>query len=120
MVEGAKNRVFRDDWKALRDMYAHIAKCALSMPSQIANRSNNERLNVNSFTPQEKHVQQVLAVALSSLGILSALVSFYWFAKIKKSFRHQYVNCCQEVLPYHFEQLMSSQSYYAAHFKWCI
>ena len=45
----------------------------------------------NDYTRQEQYVQQVLAVASSSISVLSGLISFYWFATMKRNFRHQYV-----------------------------
>lgn len=45
----------------------------------------------NNYTRQEQHIQQVVAVASASISMLSAFVSFYWFVKMKRNFRHQYV-----------------------------
>ena len=45
----------------------------------------------NTYTLQEQHIQQVLALASASISILSGLITFYWFATMKRSFRHQYV-----------------------------
>lgn len=45
----------------------------------------------NNYTHQEQYIQQILAVTSSSISVLSGLVSFYWFATMKRNFRHQYV-----------------------------
>lgn len=45
----------------------------------------------NNYTHREQHIQQVLAVTSSSISVLLGLVSFYWFATMKRNFRHQYV-----------------------------
>ncbi len=45
----------------------------------------------NNYTLQEQHIQQVVAVASASISMLSAFISFYWFATMKRNFRHQYV-----------------------------
>lgn len=45
----------------------------------------------NYYTRREQHIQQVLAVASASISILSGFISFYWFATMKRNFRHQYV-----------------------------
>lgn len=45
----------------------------------------------SSYTRQEQHIEQVVAVASASISMVSALISFYWFATMKRNFRHQYV-----------------------------
>ena len=45
----------------------------------------------NTYTRQEQYIQQVLAVTSSSISVLAGLISFYWFATMKRNFRHQYV-----------------------------
>lgn len=45
----------------------------------------------NSYTRQEQHIQQVLAVVSASISMLSGLISFYWFATMKRNFRHQLI-----------------------------
>ena len=45
----------------------------------------------NTYTLQEQYIQQIVAVASASISMLSALISFYWFATMKRNFRHQYV-----------------------------
>lgn len=44
-----------------------------------------------NYTRQEQYIQQVIAVASASISILAGLISFYWFATMKRHFRHQYV-----------------------------
>lgn len=45
----------------------------------------------NYYTRREQHIQQVLAVASASISILSGFISFYWFATMKRNFRHHLV-----------------------------
>lgn len=45
----------------------------------------------NKFTRQEQHIQQILAITSASISLLSGIVSFYWFARMKRNYRHQYV-----------------------------
>lgn len=46
----------------------------------------------NIYTRQEKHIQQVLAVASASISLISGLMTFYWFARMeKRKFRHQLI-----------------------------
>lgn len=53
-----------------------------------------------NYTRQEQQIQQVLAVASSSISMLSGFISFYWFVTMKRNFRHQYVDGTQ---PLRFE-----------------
>ena len=62
----------------------------------MMNPVSDRRLGVilekgNMYTRQEQRIQQVVALASASVSLLSGLVSFYWFAKIKRNYRHQYV-----------------------------
>ena len=45
----------------------------------------------NNYTRQEQRIQQVVALASASISLLSGFVSFYWFATMKRNYRHQYV-----------------------------
>ena len=45
----------------------------------------------NKFTLQEQHIQQIVALTSASISLLSGIVTFYWFAKMKRNYRHQYV-----------------------------
>lgn len=45
----------------------------------------------SSYTRQEQHIEQVVAVASASISMVSALISFYWFATMKRNFRHQLI-----------------------------
>lgn len=33
---------------------------------------------------------QILAITFSSISVASAMLSFYWFVQMRRSFRHQY------------------------------
>ena len=44
--------------------------------------------NINHFSARQKHVQQCLALASASISLFSALITFYWFVRMKRSFRH--------------------------------
>lgn len=45
----------------------------------------------NKFTSQEQHIQQIVALTSASISLLLGIVSFYWFATMKRNYRHQYV-----------------------------
>ena len=56
-----------------------------------AKPENNANLRPNTFTPNQKHMQQIIAVTFASISILSALVTIYWFLRLKKIYRHHLI-----------------------------
>ncbi|KAI9821729.1 MAG: hypothetical protein M1827_002310 [Pycnora praestabilis] len=44
-----------------------------------------------SFTAHEMYVMQVTAVLFATVSVLAAIVTFYWFSKMRRSFRHDLV-----------------------------
>ena len=88
---GTKNGVINHDSGNLRARYTYLTDTVLIMPPQAP---SNAHVTTYNFTAREEHIQQILAVTLSTTGILYALVSVYWFARMKKVFRHQYVSHC--------------------------
>jgi G protein-coupled glucose receptor regulating Gpa2 len=42
-----------------------------------------------NYTYHQEHVLRVLAVASSSISLATALVTGYWFVRMRRSFRHQ-------------------------------
>jgi len=41
--------------------------------------------------PGQVKLLQVISLALASLSLLSTVFSFYWFVRMRRSFRHEYV-----------------------------
>ena len=93
LVGGAtKNGVINNCSGSLRARYTYSTDTVLTMPPQAPSGLSNAPVSTNNFSPPEEHIQQILSVTLSATGILYALVSVYWFARMKRVFRHQYVN----------------------------
>lgn len=44
------------------------------------------------MTPQELLVLRSIAIVAASISLTSGLLVGYWFIRMKRSFRHQYVN----------------------------
>ena len=42
------------------------------------------------YTPLQSYIQQIFAVSTASVSILLGIITFYWFLRIKRNFRHQY------------------------------
>ncbi len=94
VVAGTKNGLTNHDSENAQDKYTHLTDAVLTMPSQAPSGLRNASVSTYSFSAREKYIQQILAVTLSTTGILYALVSVYWFARMKRVFRHQYANRC--------------------------
>ena len=45
-------------------------------------------IRLNTFSPHQVFIQQVLAVCCASISIIAAFFSFYWFFRMRTSFRH--------------------------------
>jgi hypothetical protein len=41
------------------------------------------------FSPHQIYIAQALALAAASISVASSVVTFYWFLKMKRNFRHQ-------------------------------
>ena len=116
---GTKNGVINHGSGSLRARYTYLTDTVLIMPPQALSGLSNAPVSTNNFSAPEEHIQQILSVTLSATGILYALVSVYWFARMKRVFRHQYVNrCCQVPFVRSLETLISSQTHHVTHHEW--
>lgn len=43
------------------------------------------------YTEHQQYIMQVLAVSFSAFSVGSAFLSFYWFRRMRRSFRHECV-----------------------------
>ena len=116
---GTKNEVINHDSGNLQDI--NLTNTVLIMPPQAPSGLSDAPVSTYNFSAREKHIQQILAVTLSTTGILYALVSIYWFARMKRIFRHQYVNCCY-LVPFVRSPgpLISSQTHHVADYEWLV
>jgi G protein-coupled receptor GPR1 len=51
--------------------------------------STNSTNTEETFTPSEENTLQALALAFSMISVSSAILAFYWFIKMRRSFRHE-------------------------------
>ena len=91
MRAGTKDGVINHHSGNWRDTHTSLADTVLTMPPQAPSGLRNASVTTYNFSTRERRIQQILAVALSSTGILYAVVTLYWFARMKRAFRHQYV-----------------------------
>lgn len=88
--KAAKNSTSNQRCKTIHLIFLWSTKRHGIMPPQGAGNSNNASNNVNNYSAHEKHTQQVLAATSASISVIAGLVAFYWFARMKRNFRHQY------------------------------
>ena len=119
MGAGTKNGVINRDSGNLRARYTYLTDNLLTMPPQAPSGLRKTPVTTYNFSAPEAHIQQILSVTLSTPGILYALVSVYWFVRMKRVFRHQYVTRCYQVLSVRsLETLISSQTHHVTHYEW--
>lgn len=42
-----------------------------------------------SLSPGQKNTLHILALSFSTLSVASSVLTFYWFCKMRRSFRHE-------------------------------
>ena len=55
-------------------------------------RDNNNAGTSPALTTRQENVLQVLGLTFATISVASALLAGYWFVKMRRSFRHQYVH----------------------------
>ena len=75
------------------DLRAHPRRnwMNIRMSSLLPNLGANASSRPNTFSAHQKHIQQILAVTFASVSILSGLLTFYWFLKLKRIYRHELI-----------------------------
>ncbi len=43
-----------------------------------------------SLSTGQKNILQILALTFSAISVASSVLTFYWFLKMRRSFRHEY------------------------------
>ena len=93
-AEGAKNSALDQGYDILQATPPWSSTRHSTMPSQAFGSPKSTSIEVNNYTKHEKHIQQILAATFASTSVLAGLVAIYWFARMKRNFRHQYaLNC---------------------------
>lgn len=79
-----------------------MAPFSISMSAMLQSSLNELKQrslgNSTSATPRlslgKERNLQILAVTFSSISVASAILAFYWFVNMRRSFRHQYGAYC--------------------------
>lgn len=59
---------------------------------QLIERALSTSVNTKTLlTHSQSHAIQVVSCVLSGISLLAALITFVWFARMKRKFRHRYV-----------------------------
>ncbi|KAL2039993.1 hypothetical protein N7G274_007396 [Stereocaulon virgatum] len=89
--KAAKNSTSNLRCKIIQVSFLWSTKRHGIMPPQGARSLNSASANVNNYSAHEKHIQQVLAATFASISVIAGFVAFYWFARMKRSFRHHLI-----------------------------
>ncbi|KAH8809082.1 G protein-coupled glucose receptor regulating Gpa2-domain-containing protein [Xylogone sp. PMI_703] len=78
------------------DVLARVmAPAPASASAHLANRALGTPLDrmqiVPVVPPPQQHIIQILALAFSIASVASAILAFYWFVKMRRSFRHDLI-----------------------------
>jgi len=57
--------------------------------NRILARSLGGNSTAVHLSPSQGNILQVLAVSFSTISVASAILAFYWFVKMRRSFRHE-------------------------------
>jgi hypothetical protein len=53
--------------------------------------NNNDTAKAPALTPSQENSLQILALTFATISVASAILAFYWFIKMRRSFRHESV-----------------------------
>jgi len=50
---------------------------------------NNTTILAPEISPADENILQILALVFSIISVTSSILAFYWFIKMRRSFRHE-------------------------------
>jgi G protein-coupled receptor GPR1 len=59
------------------------------MEIEIRDLGTNTSGNASTPTFEERNTLQVLALVFSAISVASSVIAFYWFVKMRRTFRHE-------------------------------
>jgi len=66
-----------------------IAAAMFEMRVQTRGLGGNDTSTAISISPSEGNILQILALVFSIISVASSILAFYWFIKMRRSFRHE-------------------------------
>lgn len=67
-----------------------LARASMHIESRGLGGSNgNNTSSAPSLSDGQKNTLQILALTFSTVSVASSVLTFYWFLKMRRSFRHE-------------------------------
>jgi len=66
-----------------------IAAAMFEMRVQTRGLGGNDTSTAMLISPAEGNILQILALVFSIISVASSILAFYWFIKMRRSFRHE-------------------------------
>lgn len=67
-----------------------------------------------SFTPRTLYILECVSLSLAVVSVVAAMIAFYWFVRMRRTFRQEYVPQSGLRPPARFTNKSSLQSHHAA------
>ena len=66
-----------------------IAAAVLEMRIESRGLGNKTSVPAPEISPSDENILQILALVFSIISVASSILAFYWFIKMRRSFRHE-------------------------------
>jgi G protein-coupled receptor GPR1 len=66
-----------------------IAAAMLEMTIESRGLGGNKTSTSSDISPADENILQILALVFSIISVASSILAFYWFIKMRRSFRHE-------------------------------
>jgi G protein-coupled receptor GPR1 len=67
----------------------HIATAMLELGLESRDLSGNSTNTTPTITTYQGNTLQCLALTFATISVASSILAFYWFIKMRRSFRHE-------------------------------
>jgi len=68
---------------------ASMQQLSLDKRASMSELHNQTTSSHQTITDAQTNVLQILALVFSSFSVASSVLAFYWFMKMRRSFRHE-------------------------------
>jgi homoserine acetyltransferase len=69
--------------------YGAAGTAGPSSATMVATELGSSLPTSNDFTDSQNIIRDALGVAAASISVIGCLLAFYWFVRMRRSFRHQ-------------------------------
>jgi len=72
-------------------LLTYIVNTMYEVSIQTRRLANNDTAKAPALTASQENSLQILALTFATISVASAILAFYWFIKMRRSFRHESV-----------------------------